>query len=266
MRRRYRKYIRWTQRQVFTSAVPRINDRIRKGGGGGQTDRSWERTLRDRTGTLNPSCFNWRCAQQILLPIPHSSSSVYLHRRIDPRVIKWTTGSVWRATLSGGCAGLPAEGWHRRVCPLEQWKHADRGWWPFFRSAQIRIYRLLRFPREQEAFSRVYCSSPFSSLAERNIRCYPVAGHNHLWRGPAILDISPINRAIRKSANARHASSGRQDLTHPIIGRPKKVLPWPSRRRRTSPDVLDTLCRSFDSRARDWLVCRLCFLCVMRKS
>jgi len=58
---------------------------------------------------------------------------------------------------------------------------------------------------------------------------------------------------------------GDRDLTHPIIGRPKKPfrdLQSGTGRLRTSL----TLCRSFDSRVRDWSVCRLCFLCVMPNS
>lgn len=157
-----------------------------------------KRTLRDRTIRLIPRVLiegarnKSSCPSHFLLCLFTCIEGSILRRSNEPR-------AGWRVTLSGGCTALPAEGWHCRVYPLERWKHVDRGWWPFFRSADLDLSIVKIFACEQRRFlAYIYRELVLSSsFAERRIRCFPVAGHNHLWRGPAnnIFDIGPRQQA-----------------------------------------------------------------------
>ena len=91
---------------------------------------------------------------------------------------------------------------------------------------QIWIYQLLGFSCVNKGVFSRYIYRELIVFAERKIRCFPVTGHNHLWRGPAnnIFDIGPHHHA-NKFGNWPTRGTRRQgdrDLTHPIIGRPKQ--------------------------------------------
>lgn len=114
-----------------------------------------ERTLRDRTACLIPRVLiegarsKFSCPSYFLLRLFTCIEGSILGRSNEQRARRW------RATLSERCATLPAEGWHHRVCPLKRWKHVDRGWWPFFRSADP-VLPTVKIFAWTKAFSRVY--------------------------------------------------------------------------------------------------------------
>lgn len=186
-----------------------------------------ERTLRDRTACLIPRVLiegarsKSSCPSYFLLRLFTCIEGSILGRSNEQRTRRW------RATLSEGCAALPAEGWHHRVCPLKRWKHVDRGWWPFFRSADP-VLPTVKISAWTKAFSRVYTP-----------RTRPVLLHSRSagsgvsrWQDTTTcggarqtaysISAPDIKRAIWKLANARHASSGRQNLIRPIVERPER--------------------------------------------
>lgn len=148
---------------------------------------------------------------------------------------------------------------------------------------QIEVYRLLRFPCETNRHSSlrrfpayvcmyiyvIYSTSihPELTLAERTIRCFPLTGRNHLWQSPANSVVRYRFRYHAKNLEiGQHAARVVRETGPNSSYRCAtwKVLPWPSRRRRTSPCVLDTLCRSFDSHALLVGVPIVCYLCEVR--
>lgn len=221
----------------------------------------------------NPSCFNWRCTRQIL-SVPLPPSSVYTPRRIDPRTIKCR----WRATPSGRCVALPAEGSYDRVCPLERWKYIKRGWWLFFRSTDSSLPTV----KISVWNERTFLSSSVSRICvyvyicnifyEHTSWVHARGAHDQVFSADRTqpLVAEPGERLwYRSRYHERNLEIGQHAArvvreTGPNSSYRRatwKVLSWPSRRRRTSPCVLDTLCRSFDSHALLVGVPIVCFLC-----